>query len=282
MRIIVTGVNGQLGFDVLNELKKRNYTQAIGIDINDLDITNMNAVKSFMNHNKPEAIIHCAAYTAVDRAEENNEKCYDVNVNGTKYLVESAKELNAKFLYISTDYVFSGEKESEYLVEDSPNPKSFYGETKYLGELQTLTHQKHFILRISWVFGKNGDNFVKTMIRLGKERSNLDIVSDQIGSPTYTRDLSKLIVDIIQTDKYGIYHATNEGVCSWYLFAKKIFELSKMNITLNPILSEQYITKAKRPKNSIMSKKTLTDNGFELLPIWQDALKRYLKEIEVI
>ena len=282
MKIVVTGVNGQLGFDVVKKLINRNYTDVIGIDINDLDITNENAVKIFMNQIKPDVIIHCAAYTAVDNAEDNKETCYDVNVNGTKYLVESAKELDAKFVYISTDYVFSGDKDSEYFVEDIPNPKSVYGETKYLGEVETLKHNKHYIVRISWVFGKNGNNFIKTMIRLSKEKNELSIVSDQVGSPTYTHDLSKLIVDMIETDKYGIYQATNEGICSWFEFANKIFEISNINISLNPVLTEHYPTKAKRPRNSVMSKKNLVDNGFELLPSWQDALKRYLKEIEVI
>jgi dTDP-4-dehydrorhamnose reductase len=282
MKVVVTGVNGQLGYDVVKELNNRKYTKVIGIDIKDLDITNENAVKDFMIVNKPDVIVHCAAYTAVDNAEDNKETCYDVNVNGTKYLVGSAKELDAKFVYISTDYVFSGDKDREYFVEDIPNPKSVYGETKYLGEIETLKHNKHFIVRISWVFGKNGNNFIKTMLRLGKEKNELNIVSDQIGSPTYTHDLSRLIVDMIETDKYGIYQATNEGVCSWYEFAQKIFEFSNIDISLNPILTEQYPTKAKRPKNSVMSKKNLVDNGFEVLPSWQDALKRYLKEIEVI
>jgi len=282
MKIVVTGVNGQLGFDVVRELNKRNYIDVLGIDINDLDLTNEKEVKQFMHHNKPDVIIHCAAYTAVDNAEDNEKICYDVNVNGTKYLIESAKELDAKFVYISTDYVFSGDKDEEYLVEDIPNPKSIYGKTKYLGEVETQKHLKHFIIRISWVFGKNGNNFIKTMLRIGKEKDELNIVSDQMGSPTYTYDLSKLIADMISTEKYGIYHATNEGVCSWFEFAQKIFEYSNMSIKLNPITTEQYPTKANRPKNSVMSKKNLVDNGFELLPSWQDALKRYLKEIEVI
>jgi dTDP-4-dehydrorhamnose reductase len=282
MRIIVTGDNGQLGYDVVRELNERNYKDVLGIDIQDLDLTNEKAVQSFMRKHKPDVIIHCAAYTAVDNAEDNEEICYDVNVNGTMYLVASAKELNSKFVYISTDYVFSGDKDGEYLESDKPNPKSVYGKTKYLGEVETLLHDKHFIIRISWVFGKNGNNFIKTMLRLGREKDSLNIVSDQLGSPTYTYDLSKLIVDMIQTDNYGIYHATNEGICSWFEFAQKIFEYSNININLNPITTEQYPTKAKRPKNSAMSKKSLKDNGFDLLPTWEDALKRYLKEIEVM
>jgi len=282
MRIVVTGVNGQLGYDVVRELNKRKDSEIFGIDINELDLTNQNAVKAYMSNIKPDVIIHCAAYTAVDNAENNSDLCYDVNVNGTKYLVGSAKDLNAKFLYISTDYVFSGDKEGEYLTDDSPSPNSVYGKTKYLGEVETLKYEKHFIIRISWVFGSNGNNFIKTMLRLGKEKEVLNIVSDQIGSPTYTYDLSKLIVDMVETDKYGIYQATNEGVCSWFEFAQKIFEYSNIDVKLNQISTDRYPTIAKRPKNSTMSKKNLVDNGFELLPPWQDALKRYLKEIEFI
>ncbi|QWB95441.1 dTDP-4-dehydrorhamnose reductase [Mycoplasmatota bacterium] len=282
MKIVVTGVEGQLGFDVVEELKSRKYNDIIGIDLKDLDITNQSAVNVFMSHNKPDVVVHCAAYTAVDSAELNKKSCYDVNVNGTKYLVESAKKLDAKFVYISTDYIFSGDKDKEYLVDDIPNPKSFYGETKYLGEIETLKHSKHFIVRISWVFGKNGNNFIKTILKLSKEKNKLNIVSDQIGSPTYTYDLSKLIVDMIETDKYGVYHATNEGICSWFEFAKKIFEFSNIDINLNAISTNQYPTIAKRPRNSVMSKKNLIANGFKPLPSWQDALKRYLKEIEVI
>jgi dTDP-4-dehydrorhamnose reductase len=282
MKILVTGSKGQLGHDVVKELNRRDYNNVSGIDINDLDLTHKESVMLFIKEYRPDVIIHCAAYTGVDNAEDNKDLCYDVNVNGTKYLVESARELNAKFLYISTDYVFSGEKNNEYLVDDTPDPKSIYGKTKYLGEIETLKHEKHFIVRISWVFGKNGNNFIKTMLKLGKEKDLLGIVSDQIGSPTYTYDLSKLIVDMIETDKYGIYHATNEGVCNWFEFAKKIFEYSNIVVKLKPILTEQYPTKANRPRNSTMSKKCLVDNGFKLMPSWQDALKRYLKEIEVI
>ncbi len=282
MKIIVTGVNGQLGYDVVRELNKKNYKDVCGIDINDLDLTNKKAIKAYMDENQPDVIIHCAAYTAVDKAEDDEEICYDINVNGTKYLIDYAKDYNAKFIYISTDYVFSGDKEGEYENDDTPNPKSIYGKTKYLGEVEALKYNKHFIIRISWVFGKNGNNFIKTMLRLGKEKDELNIISDQLGSPTYTFDLSKLIVEMIETDKYGIYHATNEGLCSWYEFAREIFKYSNINVKLNPIKTNQYPTKAKRPMNSSLSKKSLIDNGFNLLPTWQDALKRYLKEIEVI
>lgn len=282
MKVIVTGVNGQLGYDVVRELKLRKYPNALGIDINDLDITDKDSVNSFMSKEKPDVIIHCAAYTAVDKAEDNKELVMNVNVLGTKNLIEQAKKLKAKFIYISTDYVFGGDKTCMYEVTDSINPKTVYGESKYLGELETKKHDKHFIVRISWVFGKNGQNFVKTMLRLGNERDYLNVVSDQIGSPTYTYDLSRLLVDMIETDKYGTYQATNEGKCTWYEFTKEIFRLSELTTKVSPISSSEYPTKAKRPMNSLMSKSSLDDNGFKRLPSWQDALERYLKEIEVL
>jgi dTDP-4-dehydrorhamnose reductase len=282
MNIIVTGVKGQLGHDVVNELNKRGYTNVLGIDIADLDITNKQDVESFFYKNKPSVIVHCAAYTAVDKAEDNKDLCMTVNVEGTKNLVEIAKKYDSKIVYISTDYVFDGTKLGEYDVIDHPNPKSVYGESKYLGEVETRKHNKHFIVRISWVYGKNGQNFVRTMLRLGKERESLNVVHDQVGSPTYTFDLSKLLVDMIETEKYGTYHATNEEICTWYEFTKEIFKLTNISIPVNPITTDQYPTKAMRPKNSCMSKQSLVQNGFEKLPSWKDALKRYLKEIEVI
>ncbi|HOI84440.1 MAG TPA: dTDP-4-dehydrorhamnose reductase [Acholeplasmataceae bacterium] len=282
MNIVVTGVKGQLGHDVVREFTTRGYSNVLGIDITDLDITNRNDVESFFVKNKPYVIVHCAAYTAVDKAEDNKELCMKVNVEGTKNLVEIATKYNSKIVYISTDYVFDGLKSGEYEISDSPNPKSVYGESKYLGEVAARKHSKHFIVRISWVFGKNGQNFVKTMLSLGKGRESLNVVNDQIGSPTYTLDLSKLLVDMIETDKYGTYHATNEETCTWYEFTKEIFRLSNINIPVNPIMTDQYPTKAFRPKNSCMSKQSLVDNGFNRLPSWKDALKRYLKEIEVI
>jgi len=282
MKIVVTGVKGQLGYDVVRELKSRGYQDVIGIDIEDLDITNQYAVIDFFKANNPNIIIHCAAYTSVDRAEDNKELCMNVNVNGTKYLVEQAKKYDSKFIFISTDYVFDGEKELSYEVNDQPNPQSVYGESKYLGELETLKYDKHFIVRISWVFGKNGSNFVKTMLKLGKEKEFLNVVNDQFGSPTYTYDLSRLLVDLIKTNKYGIYHGTNEGTCSWYEFTKEIFTLANIAIPVYPIFTSDYPTKAKRPKNSVMSKSSLDENRFKRLPCWKDALKRYLQEIEVI
>jgi dTDP-4-dehydrorhamnose reductase len=254
MKIIVTGVKGQLGYDVVKELKSRDYRDIVGIDIEDLDITNENDVIKFFDANIPDVVIHCAAYTAVDKAEDNQDVCMNINVLGTKYLVEQAKKYNAKFIYISTDYVFDGEKKLPYETTDQPNPKSVYGVSKYLGELETMKHEKHFIVRVSWVFGKNGFNFVTTMLRLGKEKEYLNVVCDQFGSPTYTNDLSRLLVDFIDTDKYGVYHATNEGSCTWFEFTKEIFKLSKIVIPVNPILTSDYPTKAKRPTNSVMSK----------------------------
>ena len=282
MNLIVTGVKGQLGYDVVRELKSRHFTNVLGIDIDDLDITNQSAVNDFMALNKPSIIIHCAAYTAVDKAEYNKDICINVNVNGTRYLVDVARKYNAKIVYISTDYVFDGTKSDGYTVIDIPKPQSVYGESKYLGELETQKYKKHFIVRISWVFGKNGNNFVKTILRLGREKEFLNIVSDQIGSPTYTYDLSRLIVDMIETEKFGTYHATNEGECTWFEFAKEIFKFAKINVPINAITTEQYPTNAKRPKNSVMNKSSLDENGFKHLPHWKDALERYLKEIEVI
>lgn len=282
MKIVVTGVKGQLGYDVVRELNSRGYQGILGIDIEDLDITNEKHVAQFFKDNNPDAIIHCAAYTAVDKAEDNKDICINVNVIGTKNLVEQAKKYDSKFVYISTDYVFNGKKNSPYEIDDKPSPQSVYGESKYLGELETLKHYKHFIVRISWVFGKNGFNFVKTMLRLAKEKEFLNVVNDQFGSPTYTYDLSRLIVDLIETDKYGIYHGTNEETCTWFEFTREILALANINIPVHPILTSDYPTKAKRPKNSMMSKTSLDENGFKRLPNWKDALQRYLKEIEVM
>lgn len=282
MKIIVTGEKGQLGYDVVRELKSRNYNDVLGIDVDDVDITDNSAVISFMAEQKPDVIIHCAAYTAVDNAEDQKEICFKVNVEGTKNLVEQAKKLNSKFIYISTDYVFDGLKKRPYEVSDHQSPQSVYGESKYLGELETQKYNKHFIVRIAWVFGKNGNNFVKTMLRLGKERESINVVSDQFGSPTYTHDLSRLLVDMIETEQYGTYHATNEGVCNWYEFTKEIFKQSGIITKVYPIASNEYPTKVKRPMNSRLSKRTLDTYGFKRLPDWKDALNRYLKEIEII
>ena len=277
MKILVTGVKGQLGFDICRELAERGYTDVLGIDKDDLDITNEVAVKEFVKNYNPDVIMHNAAWTAVDVAEDNQEACYSVNVLGTRYLAESAEEVGAKIVYISTDYVFNGEGEEYFEVDSPKQPLSVYGMTKYQGELEVKRCSKHFIVRISWVFGINGKNFVKTMLTLAETKTELNVVADQIGSPTYTYDLSKLLCDMIETEKYGEYHATNEGICSWCDFAKKIFEIAGKDMKVNAVTSAEYPAKAHRPSNSRLSKKSLDAAGFNRLPSWEDAVSRYIK-----
>lgn len=280
MKVLVTGVKGQLGYDVVKELEKRGM-KAIGVDIEEMDITDASSVESVIKDAAPDAVIHCAAYTAVDAAEDNAELCRKVNVDGPRNIAKVCKELDIKMIQISTDYVFEGMGDRPWEPEDEANPQSVYGLTKYEGEQAVMEIlDKYFIVRIAWVFGINGKNFVKTMINLGKTRDKLTVVCDQFGSPTYTYDLAKLLVDMIQTDKYGIYHATNEGFCNWYEFACEIFKQAGIQVEVAPVTSEQYPTKAKRPFNSRMSKDKLEENGFERLPEWKDALNRYLKELE--
>lgn len=283
MRVLVTGAKGQLGSDLLCELSKRNI-ESVGIDIDDLDITDADATKRVIeninNDAKIDAIIHCAAYTAVDAAEDNEALVTKINVEGTKNIAEVAKTLNIAMMYISTDYVFDGEGERPWEPDDKRAPLNIYGMAKYKGELYVEELlKKYFIVRISWVFGLHGNNFIKTMIRLGKERGAVSVVNDQIGSPTYTPDLSRLLVDMIVSDKYGRYHATNEGLCSWYDFAVEIFKQAKLDVAVTPVSSDAFPVKAKRPHNSRMDKSKLTKNGFKLLPPWQDALRRYLLEL---
>lgn len=278
--ILVTGVSGQLGYDVVKELNRRNI-ECLGIDKDELDITDSNAVYEYIIKLRPECVIHCAAYTAVDRAEDEEEICRKVNVNGTENIAKVCKEIDAKMIYISTDYVFDGKGDEPFEVDGHIEPHSVYGKTKYEGELKVQEIlSKYFIVRISWVFGVNGNNFVKTMIRLGKEKESLNVVCDQIGSPTYTADLAPILCDMAVSDKYGVYHATNEGFCSWAEFAQEIMIQASLKCSINPITSNEYPAKAKRPFNSRMSKKSLTDNGFSLMPRWQDALKNYLNEIK--
>lgn len=279
MRVLVTGVKGQLGYDVVKDLEKRGH-QPIGVDRDEMDLMDNEAIRTFIMNLKPEAIIHCAAYTAVDKAEEEVETCYQINAEAVKVISECAKELDVKLIYISTDYVFDGTKEGEYVETDIPNPINVYGASKLKGEqyVQELL-EKYYIVRISWVFGVNGNNFIKTMRRLGLERDELNIIHDQVGSPTYTADLAPLLVDMMETDKYGIYHATNEETCSWYEFANEIFKQSKIEIKINPITTDQYPTAAKRPMNSRMSKDKLKENEFNMLPTWQEALVNYVKLI---
>lgn len=278
MKILVTGVKGQLGYDVVKALESRGY-QPVGVDREEMDLMNNNMIQNFIMNLKPEAIIHCAAYTAVDQAEEEVEICYQINAEAVKVIAECAKTLDIPMIYISTDYVFDGTKASEYVETDIPNPINVYGASKLKGEqyVQQLL-EKFYIVRISWVFGINGNNFIKTMQRLGNEQDQLNIIHDQVGSPTYTAHLAPLLVDMIETDQYGIYHATNEGYCSWYEFAAEIFKQSQLDVTLHPITTDQYKTKAKRPLNSKMSKQKLSDYGFHRLPTWQEALKNYLNQ----
>ena len=279
MKILVTGVKGQLGYDIVNECKNRNI-EAIGVDVEEMDITDAKKVEEVIKSGNYDAVVHCAAWTAVDKAEDEIEACTKVNVDGTKNIANVCKELNISMMYFSTDYVFDGQGNQPWHEYDKVNPLNVYGQTKYEGELAVEALEKHFIVRIAWVFGVNGNNFIKTMLRLGKERGAVSVVDDQIGSPTYTYDLSKLVVDMIQTDKYGTYHATNEGLCSWYEFACEIFKQAKLDVEVTPVDSSAFPAKAKRPNNSRMSKEMLDKNGFKRLPLWQDALSRYLKELE--
>ena len=276
MKVLVTGVNGQLGYDVVKELDKRGH-QAVGVDRESMDLTSTQQIKECIENVNPEAIIHCAAYTAVDAAEENEELCRRVNAIATKEIAEYARLLDIPMIYISTDYVFDGTKDGEYTEEDIPNPINVYGKTKYEGEIyvQELL-EKYYIVRISWVFGENGNNFIDTMLRLAKERDSLNVINDQVGSPTYTKDLAPLLVDMIETDKYGIYHATNEGYCTWYEFAKEILKIANIDIKVNPINTSEYPTKAIRPMNSKMNKNKLEKNSFYRLRNWKYSLLDYI------
>ena len=276
MKILVTGVKGQLGYDVLNELTKRGI-ESVGVDIEEMDITDPASVDRVIKAAAPDAVIHCAAYTAVDAAEENEALCRKVNAEGPQNIANVCKELDIKMIQISTDYVFGGEGTHFWKPEDACDPQSVYGRTKYEGELAVRnTLEKYFIVRIAWVFGINGKNFVKTMLNLAKTHDTIRVVNDQFGSPTYTYDLARLLVDMVVTDKYGIYHATNEGTCSWYEFACAIFKEAGVNVNVVPVTTAEYGAKAKRPANSRMDNNKLMENGFEKLPAWQDALARYV------
>ena len=291
MKILVTGVKGQLGYDVMNELEKQGL-EGIGVDIDEMDITDADQVNKVIKEAAPDAVIHCAAYTAVDAAEDNEEICRKVNAQGTENIAKVCEELDIKMMYISTDYVFNGQGERPWEPDDKREPLNVYGQTKYEGELAIEEHvKKFFTVRIAWVFGVNGKNFIKTMLNVAKTHDTLKVVNDQIGTPTYTYDLARLLVDMIETDKYGYYHVTNEGgYISWYDFTKEIFrqavemgrtEYAEDAVKVLPVTTEEYgVSKAKRPFNSRLDKKKLVENGFVPLPTWQDALKRYLKEIE--
>ena len=288
MKILVTGVGGQLGHDVMNELKKRGH-EGIGSDIQGqcdltLDITDPAAVYTAIGRVKPDAVIHCAAWTAVDAAEDREETVRAINFGGTVNLATACNRLGCKMMYISTDYVFGGEGNTPWQPECTHfHPLNVYGRTKLAGELVVAKMlRKHFIIRISWAFGKNGNNFVKTILRAGRKNDTLRVVSDQIGTPTYTFDLARLLVDMIETEKYGCYHATNEGgYISWYDFACAIIQQAGYPTRVIPVTTEEYgLTGALRPRNSRLDKAKLAEAGFTPLPTWQDALARYLKEIE--
>ena len=283
---MITGAGGQLGFDVKRELWGRGVEEA---DIaaprsSELDIANAQAVENYVENFRPDVIFHCAAYTNVDGAESDQEACQKVNVDGTKNLVEAAQKCGAKIVYISTDYVFEGENPEPYEVDDKTDPQSVYGRTKRDGELTVQSYPKHFIVRIAWVFGVNGKNFVKTMLKVGKDRAEVSVVDDQIGSPTYTVDLAKFLVDLAESDKYGTYHATNEGFCSWAEFTEEIYRDAGLSTKVKKVSTEEYIElagkpQAKRPKFSKLSKDSIEQNGFERLPSWQNATKRYIVEL---
>lgn len=280
MKVLVTGVKGQLGYDVCEELARREIPY-VGTDAADSDITDTGAVEGLFRREKPDAVIHCAAYTAVDKAEENEALAYAVNRDGTENIARACKTIGAKLAYISTDYVFPGVGERFYETGDETGPLNVYGTAKLGGELAVRRLlERYFIVRISWVFGKNGNNFVRTMLKLAETKSELNVVCDQVGSPTYTADLAPLLCDMIMTDKYGIYHATNEGVCSWAEFAREIFRLAGRQVTVHDVPTSEYPTRAARPLNSRLNKSSLDRAGFERLPPWQNALERYVKEIE--
>lgn len=277
MRALVTGVRGQLGYDVVRELQRRGH-EAIGVNSAEMDITDAQKVSQVITNVAVDTVIHCAAYTAVDAAEDHKEICHKVNAEGTRNIANICKKLDLKMVYISTDYVFDGTGESPWEPDDKREPLNYYGQTKYEGELAVETLlEKYFIVRIAWVFGINGKNFVKTMLNLAEKMDKITVVNDQVGSPTYTYDLARLLVDMAEMDKYGHYHVTNEGYCTWYEFAKEIFRQTGANIIVEPVSSAEYPSKAKRPSNSRMSKDKLDENGFKRLPAWQDALSRYLK-----
>ncbi len=275
MRVLVTGVKGQLGHDIVEALEEKNI-DAIGVDIDEMDITDELSVNTCITSSHVDAIIHCAAWTAVDKAEDEIDKCRQVNKDGTANIVKVCQKLDLPLMYFSTDYIFNGQGEIPWDEYGQAEPLNIYGLTKYEGELEVQKLQKYFIIRISWVFSINGKNFVKTMLRLGKERGEVNVVDDQIGSPTYTYDLARLCVDMIQTEEYGIYHATNEGYCSWYEFTKEIYRIAGIDAQVNPVSSDHFPAKAKRPSNSRMNKTQLDKHGFKRLPSWQDALQRYI------
>lgn len=281
MKVLVTGYTGQLGFDVVRELKARNI-ECIGTTRKEFSLTDIEKMQAFVKAYKPDAVIHCAAYMNVNEAEDNKDLCMLVNYSSTKELAKICKEIDAKMIYISTDYVFAGSGEGFYEINNDKEPQNVYGKSKLKGELaiQKIL-DKYFIIRTSWLFGINGNNFIKYVLSEQKKGNKLRIVNDQIGSPTYTVDLAKLLCDMALSDKYGVYHATNEGICSWYDFACEIFKQAGITINVKPVPSTAFPTKAIRPHNSRMSKICLDEAGFNRLPAWQDALSRYLQELNM-
>ncbi len=283
-KYLITGFKGQLGYDIKKELQERGETDILALDIEEMDITKEDEVHNVISKYHPDVIFHCAAYTAVDKAETDEDTAYKVNVIGTKNIAEVSLKVGAKVFYMSTDYVFDGKKTSPYLEDDQVHPLSIYGKTKYLGEEYIMRNPKHFITRISWVFGVNGKNFIKTMINLSRKYDELKVVSDQIGSPTYTKDLAKLLVTMSYTEAYGTYNVTNEGYTSWADFAKYIMKVIDSKTTITEVTTEEYLKtnsqQATRPRNSRLAKKKLEEKGFSLLPSWQDATERYIEELK--
>ena len=286
MKYLITGYKGQLGYDIKRELLKRGVDEKsiLAVDREEMDITNKEAVFKVILDFRPDIIFHCAAYTAVDKAEDDEDNAYNINVTGTKNIVDASLEINSTVIYMSTDYVFDGTKEGYYTEEDEVNPKSVYGKTKYLGEEEVRRNKKHFITRISWVFGINGNNFIKTMLKLSDNHKEVNVVNDQIGSPTYTVDLAKILVDMTNTTKYGTYNVTNDLYCSWAEFAKDIFAINNKDVKVNEVSTEEYLKitntkQAYRPRNSKLSKEKLVNMGFTILPSYKDALRRYKEEL---
>lgn len=280
MKILVTGIRGQLGWDVMKVLKARNI-EAVGVNSDDMDITDRESVDRVFAREMPDAVIHCAAWTAVDAAEDEEAACRAVNVDGTAHIAEACRRTGAVMMYFSTDYVFNGEGETPWKPDDPTGPVSVYGQSKLDGEnaVRRILPDRHFIIRLQWVYGINGKNFVKTMLRLSETHSRLTVVCDQIGGPSYTPDLARLACDMIVTDRFGTYHAANTGFCSWYEFAKAIFAEAGKEVEVVPVSSDQYPAKAKRPHNSRLDTSKLTENGFDQLPSWQDALHRFILEL---
>lgn len=281
MKILVTGASGQLGYDCVRELTRRGHVVR-GVSSRDFSLTDAQATRDYIIAYRPEAVIHCAAYTAVDRAEDEPEFARAVNEGGTRAVAEACAAVGARLIYISTDYVFPGDGDTAYEPDAAKGPQNVYGATKLAGEQAVQeTLEKYFIVRISWVFGRNGRNFIRTMLQLSETHDELTVVADQVGSPTYTRDLAGLLADMVVTEKYGVYHATNEGYCSWAELASEVFRQAERATVVTPVPSSAYPTKATRPHNSRLSKACLDAAGFERLPRWQDAVGRYLTELSL-